>query len=328
MGLAVLFPGQGTQFPRMGEPWRETPAWALVERAEAAVDLPLAHLLLEADADQLARTRDAQLAVLLTSLMAWEAVRDSVEAPIAFAGHSLGQITALIASGALTLEDGVRVAAERAGATQAAADARPGRMAALIGATLEQAQAACGGTDGRRAARPTCWVANDNAPGQVVLGGTPEGIEQAIARAPDLGIRRVIPLNVGAAFHTPLMAPAADRPGAVPGRHTVRGTDGPGRVEHRRRPPPRRRRLARAPHPSPCLTGPLARVDADARRPRGRHVHRGRPRQRAVRAGPSYCPGYREPERLGSRRRTRSLGGRLTWKPERSTASCSSFPSE
>ncbi len=208
MGLAVLFPGQGTQFPQMGEPWRETAAWALVERAEAAVELPLADLLLVADADQLARTRDAQLAVLLTSLMAWEAVRDSVEAPMAFAGHSLGQITALIASGALTLEDGVRVAAERAGATQAAADARPGRMAALIGATIEQAQAACG-PDGE-SADATCWVANDNAPGQVVLGGTPEGIEQAIARAPGLGIRRVIPLNVGAAFHTPLMAPAAD----------------------------------------------------------------------------------------------------------------------
>ncbi len=208
MGLAVLFPGQGTQFPRMGEPWRETLAWTIVERAEAAVDLPFAHLLLEADADQLARTREAQLAVLLTSLMAWEAVRDSVEAPIAFAGHSLGQITALIASGTLSLEDGVRVAAERAGATQAAADARPGRMAALIGATLEQAQAACGGSDADRD-EATCWVANDNAPGQVVLGGTPEGIEQAIARAPELGIRRVIPLNVGAAFHTPLMAPAA-----------------------------------------------------------------------------------------------------------------------
>ena len=126
---------------------------------------------------------------------------------MAFAGHSLGQITALIASGALTLEDGVRLAADRAGATQAAADARPGRMAALIGATLEQAQDACG----RDAdAPPTpCWVANDNAPGQVVIGGTPEGIERPSPGPATSAIRRVIALNVGAAFHTPLMAPAA-----------------------------------------------------------------------------------------------------------------------
>ena len=106
-------------------------AWTLVERAEAALGQPLAHLLLDADADELARTREAQLAVLLTSLVAWEAVRDASRHPVAFAGHSLGQITALIASGALTLEDGVRFAAARADATQAAADARPGRMAAL-----------------------------------------------------------------------------------------------------------------------------------------------------------------------------------------------------
>ena len=171
------------------------------------------------------------MSVLLASLMAWEAVKDSVEAPIAFAGHSLGQITALIASGALTLEDGVRFAAERAGATQAAADARPGRMVALIGASLEQAQIACGGPDGDTAA--TCWVANDNAPGQVVLGGTPEGVEQASGRAPELGIRRVMPLNVGAAFHTPLMAPAADHlapflaatPFAAPRAPVVSNTD-------------------------------------------------------------------------------------------------------
>jgi [acyl-carrier-protein] S-malonyltransferase len=225
MGLCVVFPGQGTQLPGMGEPWRATAAWSVVERAEAAVDLPLSHLLLEADADLLARTREAQLAVLLVSLMAWEAVRDSIETPTAFAGHSLGQITALIASGVLTLEDGVRVAAQRAAASQAAADARPGRMAALIGATLQQAEAACADGD--------CWVANDNAPGQVVLGGTPDGLDRAVAAAPALGIRRVIPLNVGAAFHTPLMAQAAAdlaptlaaTPFATPSAPVVTNTD-------------------------------------------------------------------------------------------------------
>ncbi|HVF13922.1 MAG TPA: ACP S-malonyltransferase [Acidimicrobiales bacterium] len=207
MGIAVLFPGQGTQVPGMGEVWRASPAWEVVSRAESALGQPLAHLLLDAGPDELARTRDAQLAVLLTSLMAWEAVRDALdERPVAFAGHSLGQITALIASGALPLEDGIRLAAVRADCTQAAADARPGRMAALLGGSLDQAQAASAGatTAGR-----TCWVANDNAPGQVVIGGTPKGVETASARAKELGVKRVVALKVGAAFHTPLMAPAA-----------------------------------------------------------------------------------------------------------------------
>jgi [acyl-carrier-protein] S-malonyltransferase len=202
VAVAALFPGQGTQIPRMGEPWRATPAWEVVERAESALGQPLAYLLLDASAEDLSRTRDAQLAVLLASLMAWEAVRDRIEAPVAFAGHSLGQITALIASGALSLEDGVRLAVARADATQAAADATPGRMAALIGADFDTAEKAC--TDAE------AWVANDNAPGQVVIGGTAEGVEAASARAGDLGVRRVIALNVGAAFHTPMMQAAAD----------------------------------------------------------------------------------------------------------------------
>jgi [acyl-carrier-protein] S-malonyltransferase len=189
----------------MGEPWRAHPAWSVVERAEAAVGEPLAELLLEAGEDRLARTREAQLAVMLVSLMAWEAVRESVGTPVAVAGHSLGQLTALVAAGALSLEDGVRLAARRAEATQDAADRTGGRMAALVGAALEQAEEACRPADGSEAA---CWVANDNAPGQVVLGGTPEGLEAARARAQELGVRRVMPLNVGGAFHTPLMAAA------------------------------------------------------------------------------------------------------------------------
>ncbi len=186
----------------MGEPWRGSPAWKVVERAEAALGLPLAHLLLDASEADLARTREAQLAVLLASLLAWEAVREQLGgAPVAFAGHSLGQLTALIASGALSLEDGVRLAVARADCTQAAADATPGRMAALIGADPGMAEAACSGVD--------AWLANDNAPGQVVIGGTPAAVDAAGDRARGLGIRRVLPLKVGAAFHTALMAPAA-----------------------------------------------------------------------------------------------------------------------
>ncbi len=207
MAIAVLFPGQGTQTPRMGESWRDSPAWEIVERAEKAVDLPLAHLLLDAGADELGRTREAQLSVLLASLLAWEGLRDHVGAPVAFAGHSLGQITALIAAGALSLEDGVALAVARADCTQVAADASPGRMAALIGADIDTAEKACTDVD--------AWVANDNAPGQVVIGGTAEGLAAATARAGDLGVRRVIALNVQAAFHTPLMQAAADAFAAV-----------------------------------------------------------------------------------------------------------------
>jgi [acyl-carrier-protein] S-malonyltransferase len=204
VGIAVIFPGQGTQTTGMGAPWRDHPAWSVVDRAEAALGEPLSSLVLDAPAEQLARTRDAQLAVLLTSLVAWEAVRERIEAPIAFAGHSLGQVTALIASGALPLEEGVQFAARRAELTQLAADVHPGRMAALLGASLEQAEEAC------RAAPDGCWIANDNAPGQVVIAGTPDGVEEGSVRAKQLGVKRATPLNVGGAFHTPLMRDAAD----------------------------------------------------------------------------------------------------------------------
>ncbi len=204
MSVAVIFPGQGTQEPGMGLPWRDHPAWEVVERAEAALGEPLGRLVTDASAEELARTREAQLAVLLTSLVAWEAIRDDLPAPAAFAGHSLGQVTALIAAGVLEVDDGVRFAARRAELTQQAADAHPGKMAALLGATLEQAEEACA------AAPDACWIANDNAPGQVVIAGTAEGVDAGTARARDLGVKKVMPLNVGGAFHTPLMRDASD----------------------------------------------------------------------------------------------------------------------
>jgi [acyl-carrier-protein] S-malonyltransferase len=204
VGIAVIFPGQGTQAAGMGQPWRDHPAFAVVERAEAAFGEPLADLVLDAPPERLTRTREAQLAVLLTSLVAWEAIRERVVSPVAFAGHSLGQVTALIASGALSLDAGVRFAARRAELTQAAADAHPGKMAALLGATLEQAEGAC------EAAPDGCWIANDNAPGQVVIAGTPAGVDAGSARAKELGVKRATALNVGGAFHTPLMRDAAD----------------------------------------------------------------------------------------------------------------------
>lgn len=202
--VAVVFPGQGTQAPAMAVPWRDHPSWAVVERAEKAAGLPLTSLVTDAPAEQLARTREAQLSVLCTSLAAWDAVKERVDGVVAFGGHSLGQVTALIAAGVMEPDDGVRFAVRRADATQAAADAAPGRMAALLGASLEQAEAVCASAGGE------CWIANDNAPGQVVIAGTPEGVERATANAKEHGVKRATALNVGGAFHTPLMQPACE----------------------------------------------------------------------------------------------------------------------
>jgi [acyl-carrier-protein] S-malonyltransferase len=204
VSYAAIFPGQGAATPGAGQAWVDHAAWQVVADAEAATGRPLARLLLDADADELSTTGASQLAVLLTSLVAWRALADSLDdAPVAFAGHSLGQISALIASGAVAPDDGYRLAARRADLSQLSADARPGRMAALVGTDLDVAATVCsGGRD--------VWIANDNAPGQVVIAGTPEGLDDAAERAKAAGVRRVMPLDVGHAFHTPLLSEAAD----------------------------------------------------------------------------------------------------------------------
>lgn len=204
MPYAVIFPGQGAALPGAGGDWQDRPAWRVVQEAEQTLDIPLARLLLDATADELGRTRESQLAVLLTSLVAWDAFNEAAahlpeaaRTPTAFAGHSLGQITALLAAGAVDRSDGLRLAAARADLSQRSADAKGGRMAALVGATVETAEAACANAD--------AWVANDNAPGQVVIAGTPAGLDTASAQAKELGVKRVMPLDVGHAFHTPLL---------------------------------------------------------------------------------------------------------------------------
>jgi [acyl-carrier-protein] S-malonyltransferase len=204
VSYAAIFPGQGAAIPGAGRAWTDHAAWRVIDEAEAATGRPLARLLLEADADELSMTGASQLAVLLASLVAWTAMTDAVdEPPVAFAGHSLGQITAIIAAGALDPAAGYRLAARRADLSQLSADARPGRMAALVGTDLDVAARVCdGGRD--------VWIANDNAPGQVVIAGTPEGLEVAAERARAAGVRRVMPLDVGHAFHTPLLSEAAD----------------------------------------------------------------------------------------------------------------------
>lgn len=203
--LAFTFPGQGSQQPGMGAPWVEHPSWALVGAVAEATGRDVAHLLLDADADELRRTENAQLATHVMSLVVHDAVtRLGVRCSVA-AGHSLGEYSALAAVGALPVADAVRLVAERGAAMQAAADARPGTMAAVLGADDEVVVRACEQAEG------DVWVANLNGAGQIVIAGDADAITEAGAIAKDLGARKVMPLPVGGAFHTPFMAPAADR---------------------------------------------------------------------------------------------------------------------
>lgn len=199
------FPGQGSQRVGMGAPWKGHPSWDLVEEASDATGRDLSSLLLDAPADELQQPRNAQLATFLTSLMALDAVERVGLAPRACAGHSLGEYTALVASGALAFDDAVRVVSERGEAMEAAAQQRPGTMAAVMGLDDGDADAACRVADG------DAWVANYNAPGQVVLAGDRDALGRAGAAARALGAKKVMPIPVGGAFHTPYMAPARER---------------------------------------------------------------------------------------------------------------------
>jgi [acyl-carrier-protein] S-malonyltransferase len=204
--LALLFPGQGSQRPGMGQSWIGTPSWRLVERLGQATGSDLGALLTEADADQLKATRNSQIATFTLSLVILDAARQAGAARdvAAVAGHSLGEYTALVAASVLTPEDGARLVKERGEAMQTAADANPGTMAAILGLDADSVVKACAGVDG-------AWVANDNAPGQIVIAGTAAGVGTAGQRAKELGAKRVLPLPVGGAFHSPLMAPAQSR---------------------------------------------------------------------------------------------------------------------
>jgi [acyl-carrier-protein] S-malonyltransferase len=203
--LAFTFPGQGSQRSGMGHAWIKHPSWEVASEASEIAGRDLTSLLLEAPMEELTRTANAQLATFVTSLVVLDAVERLGMFPAACAGHSLGEYTALVASGALSLADGTRLVIERGNAMQAAADEHPGTMAALIGIADDDAEAAC------QRAEDEVWVANYNAPGQVVIAGTASGVESGAARARELGARKVLPIPVSGAFHTQLMLPARAR---------------------------------------------------------------------------------------------------------------------
>ncbi|MDZ7734120.1 MAG: ACP S-malonyltransferase [Acidimicrobiia bacterium] len=203
--IAFTFPGQGAQRPAMGAAWRDHPSWELVGEAAVHSGRDIGHLLLDANADELRDTRNAQLATFVASLVVLDAVERLGVAPGIVAGHSLGEYTALTATGALSFEDGVRLVVERGAAMAVAAEERPGTMAAVLGGDDDRVEAACRDTDGQ------VWVANYNAPGQVVVAGEADAVGRAGAAAKERGAKRAMALEVGGAFHTPLMAPAQER---------------------------------------------------------------------------------------------------------------------
>lgn len=203
--LAFTFPGQGSQRPGMGAPWVDHESWELVDEASIVVGRDVAALLLDADAESLKDTRNAQLTTFVMSLMVLDAVERLGIEPSFCAGHSLGEYTALVATGALRFDDGLKLVAERSSAMHEAGITQPGTMAAVLGLDDEQVEVAC------RLADADVWVANFNAPGQVVIAGSHDGVEKASAQAKTLGAKRVISLPVSGAFHTPYMASARDR---------------------------------------------------------------------------------------------------------------------
>ncbi len=203
--LAFTFPGQGSQRPGMGRPWVGHDSWELVDEASEIAQRDVGALLLDADADELKDTRNAQLTTFVSSLMVLDAVERLGIEPSFCAGHSLGEYTALTATGALSFEDGVRLVIERADAMHHAGISSPGTMAAVLGLDDDLVEVAC------RRADSDVWVANFNAPGQIVIAGSPDGVAKASEVAKELGSKKVMPLQVSGAFHTPFMTAARDR---------------------------------------------------------------------------------------------------------------------
>ncbi len=203
--IVFMYPGQGSQKSAMGEAWVDHPSWELVVDASATSGRNLEELLLRADDDELRQTRNAQLATFLTSMLIFDAVQRVGVVGAAHAGHSLGEYSALTASGALDFDDAVQLVAERGEAMQICAEAQEGTMAAILGLDDNVVESACHRVD------DDVWVANYNAPGQVVIAGSPEAVADASAMAKELGAKRTIALPVSGAFHTPFMRPARDR---------------------------------------------------------------------------------------------------------------------
>lgn len=213
---AFIFPGQGSQAIGMGKALADAFAAAreVFEEVDEALGQRLSRLMWEGPEDQLTLTENAQPAIMAASLAVIRVLQreggfDMARHARLAAGHSLGEYTALAAAGAFTLAETAKLLKTRGQAMQAAVPVGEGAMSALLGAEIEQAEAlakAC-----VEQAGGVCVVANDNAPGQVVISGTKAAIDKAPEIAKTMGIKRAMPLSVSAPFHSPMMKPAADK---------------------------------------------------------------------------------------------------------------------
>jgi [acyl-carrier-protein] S-malonyltransferase len=205
--IVLLFSGQGAQKVGMGKDLVESSATAraMAEKADAALGFPISPIMFEGPEEELTKTSRCQPALYLHGLMLLALAKEKFPAlsPVAAAGLSLGEFTAHAAAGTFSFEDGLRLVGKRGAFMEEACNATRGSMAALIGGEMDQIEALAQAAD--------VDIANLNAPGQIVLSGTAEGIQTAVDRAKEFGIRRAIPLNVAGAYHSRLMKSAQDK---------------------------------------------------------------------------------------------------------------------
>lgn len=202
---AYVFPGQGAQFEGMGKDLYESSALAreIMEQANEILGFRLTDVMFEGNAEGLKQTRITQPAIFLHSIVKARLAGAAFQ-PDVVAGHSLGEFSALTAAGALTFEDALRLVYSRAQAMQKACEQVESTMAAILGLDDGVVEQACADVD------DVVVPANYNSPGQLVISGTVKGVEAAVARLQEAGARRAVILQVGGAFHSPLMQPAKE----------------------------------------------------------------------------------------------------------------------
>jgi [acyl-carrier-protein] S-malonyltransferase len=203
---AIVFPGQGAQFPGMGKSlYEENPeAKALFEKANEILGFRITDILFEGTEEELKQTKVTQPAIFLHSVILAKTTPNF--APDMVSGHSLGEFSALVANGALSFEDGLGLVFQRALAMQEACEINPSSMAAILGLEDQVVEEICAGISGE-----VVVAANYNCPGQLVISGSTKGIEIACELLKAAGAKRALPLPVGGAFHSPLMEPAREK---------------------------------------------------------------------------------------------------------------------